>query len=260
VESRLTDLSRQLLAFAAQHRIVLGTHVQALLAVTTAEAHDRLAALCAAGCMTSSQPFNGPACYRISRRGLDAVGSDLSTPRPISLGLYRHDVGVGWAWIAAHKGVWGQLREVISERTMRSRDATAGTDGELTRESPFGVRLGGYGATGAERRHYPDLMLVTADGHRLAIELELSAKGRARRETILAGYAADCRIDSVLYLVDRSEVGRAVSGSASRVGIADLVHVQKVKWGADGPAVGGRSAQATRRPLTPRTARPAVER
>jgi hypothetical protein len=129
---------------------------------------------------------------------------------------------------------------------MRSRDGAADAAGELTRQTRYGVRLGGFGAAGNERRHYPDLTVVTANGQRLAVELELSAKGRARRETILAGYAADVRFDAVLYLVDRSEVGRAVSASASRIGIRELVHVQKIQWGEDVPRVGGRTAEATR--------------
>jgi hypothetical protein len=257
VDPHLTGPDRQLLAFAAEHRIVLATQVQAIFRLLPEEAEKRLSALFAAGCLTSAQPFNGPPCYRIAGAGLDVLGSDLSTPRPIRLGLYRHDIGVGWAWIAAHKGVWGDPSEVISERTMRSRDAIADAAGEPTRESRLGVRLGGFGAAGAERRHYPDLIVVTAEGHRLAVELELSAKGRARRETILAGYAADARIDAVLYLVDRPEVGRAVSASASRIGISDLVHVQRIQWGEDLPPISGRSAEAAgQRTRTPSTGRP----
>ncbi len=93
----------------------------------------------------------------------------------------------------------------------------------------MGVRLGGTGPGGRERLHYPDLLLVTPDGRRIAVELELSAKGTARREKILAGYGADARIDAVLYLVDRPVLATAIRSSARRLGISHHVHVQWVR-------------------------------
>jgi hypothetical protein len=82
------------------------------------------------------------------------------------------------------------------------------------------------------------MVLVTETGHRVAFELELTTKAPERRERILAGYAADPRIDAVIYLVDRATVGRAIERSAARVGISDLVRVQKVTIGAAAPPVG----------------------
>jgi hypothetical protein len=262
VDAHLTDRDRALLAFAADHRIVLATQVEALLGASASVAYDRLHTLTAARLLSSARPLNGPACYRITRGGLTAIGSDLPTPRAPDLALYRHDVGVGWLWLAARKGVWGEPGEVISERRMRSEDGRADTAGDPTRDARFGVRLGGVGAGGKERRHYPDLLLVTADGHRIAVELELSTKGRARRETILAGYAADPTIDAVLYLVDRPTVARALSASAARVGVSDLVHIHRVRWGADAPPAGARTAERTRgrTNAAARSAHTAVER
>jgi hypothetical protein len=143
------------------------------------------------------------------------------------------------------------MHEVVSERTMRSRD------GKSPGSERFGVRLGGLGAGGRERFHYPDLLLVDPNGHRIAVELELSGKGRRRLEGILAGYAADPRISAVLYLVDRPSVGRSIEASARALGIADLVHVQRARWGRDAPATGAaRAPVRTRRPVRAR----AVER
>jgi hypothetical protein len=103
----------------------------------------------------------------------------------------------------------------------------------------------GQARRGRERTGYPDLLLIDRDGHRIAVELELSAKDRPRREKILAGYAADARIDAILYLVDRPAIGAAISASARRYGMSDLVHVQAVRWGKDAPPVMGDRA-ATR--------------
>ena len=79
---------------------------------------------------------------------------------------------------------------------------------------PLGVRLGGVGPWGGERRHYPDLLLVTSSGERVAVELELTAKPRRRREEILGGYAIEARVDAVLYLVESKRLGRAITDSS----------------------------------------------
>ena len=228
---RLTDRDRLLLSFAARHRIVVGAQLQVLLSLTRSAAAARLRALRRAGYLGSQRPFDRqPPCYWITRRGLGAIESRLPTPRP-ELGSYRHDLGAAWLWLAARHGAFGPVRQIVSEREMRSGDGTSGRSA-----NPFGVRLGGVGPGGRERLHYPDLLLVGSGGRRIAVELELTSKGRTRRERILAGYAADGRIDSVLYLVDRPATGRAIEASAARLGISGRIHVWRARW--DDPARG----------------------
>jgi hypothetical protein len=234
---RLTDRDRRLLSFAARHRIFVGAQLQVLLGVTASAAATRLRALRRAGYLGSQRPFDRqPSCYWITRRGLGAIESRLPTPRP-ELGSYRHDVGAAWLWLAARQGAFGPVRQVVSEREMRSGDGTNGR-----RANPFGVRLGGVGPGGGQRLHYPDLLLVGSGGRRLALELELTSKGRTRRERILAGYAADGRIDAVLYVVDRPATARAIQDSAARLGISERVHVRAAHW--DDPARGQIQAAA----------------
>ena len=142
-------------------------------------------------------------------------------------------------------GAFGPIREVISERVLRSHDPSGDREDE-----PFGVRLGGVGPRGRERLHYPDLLLITPDGRRIAVELELTSKGRTRREKILAGYAADPRIDAVLYLVEKRSLRRALEASAARIGGADRVHVRYFRWGDRGRA-GASGPDAQRGQPTP---------
>jgi hypothetical protein len=92
------------------------------------------------------------------------------------------------------------------------------------------VRIPGAGARGGERLHYPDLLLRTARGHRVAVELELSDKGRKGLDKVIGAYAGDRRIDAVLYLVDDERIFRNVQASARRFGLQDLVHVQRVRF------------------------------
>lgn len=221
----------------AEHRLVLAAHLQTLLGVSVSAVQARLRPLRAGGLIDSRRIFHGhPAAHQITTHGLRAIGSRLPAPR-IDLRCYEHDVGLAWLWLAACRGAFGALGNLISERQMRSHDG-----GRECRGDPLGVRLGGVGPHGRPRLHYPDLMLVTEEGHRVAVELELSGKGQIRRERILAGYGADARVDAVLYLVKDPAVARSIQASARRLGISHRVHVQWAR-STHGSFVGGRARE-----------------
>jgi hypothetical protein len=229
---RITDRDRELLAFVAEHRLVLIGHVASLLGVSAAAAYARLAALCKQGSLKHDRVFeHGPGHYRITRPGLAVIDSGLPPPR-VDLRAYQHDVGVAWLWLAARSGAFGPLQGVISERHMRSHDGARDRLNPNRGGDPLGVRLGGFGPGGRERLHYPDLLLVDPHGNRVAVELELTGKSLRRREQILGGYAASRQVAAVVYLVIDPAVGRRVQASAERLGIADMVHVRPAQWGA----------------------------
>jgi hypothetical protein len=214
---------RRILEFAAEHRLILAAHVAALTGISDDAAARRLRTLTRRRYLRYRRELRGPGCYLIDRPGLAAIGSDLPRPRDLDLATYRHDVGLAWLWLAAHAGAFGELDEVISERRMRSHDGRRQPWSE-----PLGVRLGGVGPWGGERRHYPDLLLIMGSSQRLAVELELTAKPRRRREEILGGYAVEARVDAVLYLVESKRLGRAIADSAKAVGIAQMVNVRQL--------------------------------
>jgi hypothetical protein len=230
-QARLGERDHTLLAFAAQQRLVLAAHVQALLGVTAGAASARLRTLVQAGYLRYERKLAGPGCYLIERAGLRATGSLLPRPREVDLATYRHDVGMAWLWLAARRGAFGSLQAVVSERQMRSQDGRAESP-----EDRLGVRLPGPGPRGGERRHYPDLLLECSTGHRVAVELELTPKSRRRREEILGGYGINGRIDGVLYLVESRTMARTIERAAAACGISQMVHVQMV--GLSGPARG----------------------
>lgn len=213
---------------AAEQRLILSAHAQVLLGVSASAASSRMRALARAGYLVQRRIFAGqPINYQITHRGLAAIDSPLPTPQ-LDLRAHAHDIGLAWVWLAARAGTFGPLKAVVSERTMRSLDGR-GDHQTAPASGPLGVRLGGRGPRGQERLHYPDLLLITPDGRRIAVELELTAKGAARRERILAGYGADARVDAVLYLVDRPALATAIRSSARRLGISHHVHVQWVR-------------------------------
>jgi|GEM_PF-1811903 len=217
---------RELLSFVADHRLVLERQLRALVGDDGERLAARLRTLVGRGYLSRGCVF-GQFHYQIRRPGLVVLGSDLPVPR-LTLAGYRHDVGVAWLWLAARRGTFGPLREILSERRLRSHD------GVLERPAvPLGLRLGGRDGRVRERLHYPDLLLIDPCDRRLAVELELTGKGRERRELILAGYAADERIDAVLYVVEDDPRGRAirrlVDGSARQMGLTDRVAVQMIR-------------------------------
>jgi hypothetical protein len=238
---RVGPRDERLLAFAAEHRLVLAAQVGVLLDVSAPTAAARLRALVRAGYLRRERPLAGPGCYLIERRGLAAIGSQLPRPRDLDLATYRHDVGLGWLWLAARRGAFGSVRAIVSERQMRSHDGRLRPPDPRSRdqrapapEDRLGVRLPGPGPRGGERRHYPDLLLDLSSGHRVAVELELTPKSPRRLREILGGYAIDSRVDAVLYLVERPSIGRAVERAAASLGTGPMVHVQTVALASPG--------------------------
>jgi hypothetical protein len=213
----------ELLEFLARQRLAVDPQVVVVLDTPETAARSHLERLEAEGLVCTTAVFEGhPAAHRITTKGLAAIGSELRAPR-LDLATYRHDVGLTWLWLAARDGTFGALSSLVSEREMRSHDARPERAGE-----PFGVGLGGVGPGGREQLHYPDLLLRTAAGNCVAIELELTHKSRHRLERIMLAYAGDRRIDAVLYLVPARERALAtrIQQAARRAGIDRIAHVQ----------------------------------
>src|SRR5205807_2607122 len=153
----------------------------------------RLRALSQAGLISERRVLHRqPAAYLITERGLRTIASPLQA-HGLNLQGYVHDLGAAWLWLAARDGAFGAVREVLSERQLRSRDGLPRPDGAAMPREHSGIRQFAFGPRGGERLHYPDLVLQTTSGWRVAIELELSVKSSARLEGILAAYGADPR-------------------------------------------------------------------
>lgn len=243
----ITERELLLLAFLSVHRLAIAAQAQSLLGVSPAAARPLLRRLRAGGLIRQLAVFHRePACLQITRRGLDAIESPLPVPR-LDLRGYRHDVGAAWLWLAARRGCFGPAQEVFSERLVRSRDRP----GHRSR-TPLAVRLDGAGPGGGERLHYPDLVLACGDGRRIALELELTGKGRVRRERILTAYGADPGIAGVLYLVEDRRLGASLGAAARRLGLEALVHVQAIEMPSAGPS--SLAPRARERLLVPRAA------
>ena len=217
-----------LLAFAAEHRLVLAAQVAVLLGSrrnprpSAAAAHWRSGGFRAARALFHRQP----GCHLITRRGLAAIEHRLppAATGPAPLPPRRR------AWLAVAGGAGGRVREL--RRLISPSARCARTTLPLTARPR---RCGGVGSAASGQRagaapHYPDLLLDLADGHRVAVELELTARGGRPRED--PGRLRDRPARSTrcsTWSSRRRWAGRS-SAAAARIGIS-----------AHGPRAAGRA-------------------
>jgi hypothetical protein len=249
-DGSVTEREASVLGPLAEHRFLIVPQVAVLLGVAERTALNRLKALERDRLTAFHTVFQGlPWAASIQSHGLRALGSPLKAPPKLNYNEYRHDVGVGWLWLAARAGSFGELRGIATDRRMQADDLSAGAAGHAPR---WGVGLGLLGSHGRPQRHYPDLMLDTVGGHRLAVELELTAKSSGRMMRIMTAYASDADVDHVLYLAANRGIAARVLESARRAGIAERVHVQLLaRDGIAGAEIGqmrtlGRARATTR--------------
>ncbi len=259
----LSDRDLELLDALAEQRVAVMAQVAYWLGVSDRTAGRRVARLREAGLVESRRLFDrGSAMVRITGPGLKLIGSPLGRPGQ-KLDEYRHDVGVGWVWTAAREGAFGNMAVIHSERAMRSHDARLERMGSGERRGELdaelrGVGVGAWRPDGRPERHYPDLLLESPGGHRIAVELELTHKGRRRLDHIMSAYASDVRIDAVIYLVPEPRLAEQIRAAAARAGISQSVHVRGIAGGRIG-GVEPPGARARQRLTASRETRPTRE-
>ncbi|MBV8991426.1 MAG: hypothetical protein JO286_06205 [Solirubrobacterales bacterium] len=244
----MRDPDREVLAFAVAHHLILADHVASLLGSDADATRERLARLHFAGLIRRTRMLaTHPGGYQITSAGLAAIASDLPPPR-FDPRRYRHDIGAGWLWLAATTGGnFGPVEQVLSERQMQAHDTkrnAAELEAEPSDRRPdptepigpcLGVHRGGTEVRPSTGLHYPDLLLITPAG-RVPIELELSARGAERLGAIMSGYAAHPNIRGVLYMTDDHRVARLIDTLSTRLGISELIHLQRIRFQALEPA------------------------
>jgi hypothetical protein len=240
----LSDADRQVLAFVAGQSWVPLNQVQFLLRLDdVAEAAGRVSALVAGGLLCEGPRFRDRLrAYQITRRGPDAIGSELPPPR-IDLRRYWRDLFAGWLWLGARDEAFGPIDRVYSRREMQAFDHrwAAREPIEVAGFSPevrarvldaafgvrvFGVRVGGGEAGLPERRHYPDLVIVLTQG-RIAFELELEPTPPDRLREILAAYRAKESVWVVAFWLEDMSL-RGPVAAAERVGMSERVRYRRI--------------------------------
>lgn len=158
------------------------------------KAYHRLRGLVGVGLLDRRRILHcEPGAYWAPRAGLSAA--DLGLPvAGIDIRSYHHDRLATDVMIDLEQEFGPG--PILTERELRSRDTTA--------ESPrYSARLASDGS-GRRGLHFPDLAVDGSDGRALAVEVELTAKGRRRLEAIVAGYVRARHIAEVRYYVSSS--------------------------------------------------------
>jgi hypothetical protein len=212
------DRDRGVLSFVAAHEVALCHQAAVFLNEPLGTAEGRLEELRRAGLLTRERVDNeGHGCVRITRAGLEAIGSRALPPRFDA--AYVHSIGAVWLWLIARRGTFGPLEGVWSAREMRSVDEVDGPG------APFGFPLGEFGHS--PKMHYPDLMLGSRS-ERMPIEFLLTAPMLEQTRAVMRACAADHRIGALFYFAADPRLGRLVQSVAASLELTPMVHVRSL--------------------------------
>ena len=173
------------------HGFVTVTQASAWMGTNYQAAQRRMRKLVDAGYLARKRLLHGDKrVHWVTRQALSASGDQLAPPQTIGLGSYRHDlvlVDVAQAVVDQTGG------DFVPERRLRQ-------------EAGFK----GVGVSG----HLPDGLLRRPGQMPVAVELEMSPKGRQRLKRIISGYAANMGLEQVWYFVIGQDVRHVVEQAA----------------------------------------------
>jgi hypothetical protein len=218
-EFRVTSRDLAIVSWVGRQRFAEARQVARRFVMDERNAYRRLRGLVVLGLLDHRRVFhNEPGAYWVTRQGLDAIGLRLP-PAGIDIRTYEHDRLAAAVAIDLEDEFGAEV--VVTERELRSRDAGA--------EAPrYAVVRGGQMQLGRRGLHFPDLAIEGADGRPLAVEVELTAKGRGRLDSIVAGYVRARHIAGVRYYAApaaKAGLERAVA----RAGAGELFDVHDTK-------------------------------
>lgn len=209
---QVTDRDVRMLTWIGRHRAVMARHVEQRFDVIRRTVYQRLAVLREHGLVDYQRgPVGAAGVYLITSEGQELVGVEGIRAPQMSVARWLHDLGL--VDLTLHFEARGI--PVVTEREMHMAEAS-GANGHYTiRRMRSGCRSNG------SRPHYPDLWLEPADGRRVAVELELTAKSTTRLRELLGGYRPAGHVTAVAYYVWGGRVRRRIERVALEVGLRD---------------------------------------
>jgi hypothetical protein len=228
---RLTPRDKEIVRWIGRLRMAGAAHVAERFGLGRAVTYARLRGLVRLGLLEHGRIFHGaPGVYLATRVGLASADLELP-PARVDLRTYAHDVEVGWLVVGLERE-FGPDR-VRTEREMRTFDTAPGRPPGV--RPSFAVSLSGargqlqFTPAGYPRLHFPDCAVISAEGEGdrlLAVELERTAKGRARLRRILAGYVAARHIGGVRYYALGERVRELVESEVAAQRADQLIEVR----------------------------------
>jgi hypothetical protein len=196
-----------------------------------AVSYSRLSGLVKLGLLEHARIFHAaPGVYLATRPGLVSVNLALP-PSRVDLRTYEHDLELSTRMIELERKFDAAL--IATEREMRAADTPIG---RAPAERPrFAVPLAGVRGqmqltpVGHPRLHFPDSAVFVRghDEELLAVELEKTAKGRARVRRILSGYIASRHIQGVRYYATTERVRDLLETEVSALNAHALIEVRE---------------------------------
>lgn len=215
---RVTGRDLEIVRWIGRLRFAEAEQVALRFTMDRRNAYRRLRGLVAMGLLEHRRVFHAqPGVYAATRFGLGSAELRLPCAR-LDIRTYQHD-RIAAGLLIALEEEFGTAA-VVTERELRSHE---GGNPERLR---YAVRRGGE----RTRRglHFPDLVVHRDRGLSLAVEVELSAKGRTRLDSIVAAYVRARHIAAVRYYAAPLAV-RGVERAVARAHARQLFDIQALE-------------------------------
>jgi hypothetical protein len=223
----MDDRERDLLRFAAAHRLVSGDQV-AVLAVgeDQNDSAARARRLVEQGLLSRVRLApTGPDYLLISDAGLAAIESPL--PVPVwEMRRMREALAAGWVWVRAQDGRFTGLTGVVSHREMVFHDSQlTGENGTRGPARPRGIWIPGRRPADGSGLHHPAVLLEFVDGW-AAVEFALGGASPHGLAALLTAYGIDDRYGRIVFLVEQERVAAQIEAAVISAGVASVATVQ----------------------------------
>jgi hypothetical protein len=229
---RVTARDKQIVRWIGRLRIVTAAQVGERFGVGRAVTYARLGGMVRLGLLDHARVFYGqPGVYLATRPGL-SIGDLELPPARIDVRTYAHELELSSVVVELERE-FGPAR-VKTEREMRAAETPLGS--RPSNRQRFAVPLSGARGqlqltpAGHPRLHFPDCAVFGASGEAadgvLAVELERTAKGRARLRRIVAAYVGARHIASVRYYAVDERVRRLVEREVAAQRAHTLIDVR----------------------------------
>lgn len=217
----LTERDIKIIEWIDSHGYVTAQQVFTQFHLNPKRGYRRLHLLVESGYILYKRIFFGkPGVYQAAGKGLALVAEDperpqcLATVRPATMEHNLLLVDLAQALVRKTGGRWKTDRQVRRER--------------------------GFEISTSTRPHIPDGVLTLPDGSKVAVELELTAKGLRRLEKILKGYARMTEYGEVWYFALTPALARRIRDLAQKMPFVKVFLLEEVLKNAGETELGAR--------------------
>ncbi len=201
---QLSGRDLELLRWINGHGIVESRQVAKWMGVELCSGYARLRRLVRADYLLYEKIFHQkPGIYRVTPQGRRASDDSLPALRKVKIGQYNHDlliVDLDLHLIGSHSGCF------IPERRIRQAHGRQNV---------------------GQRGHVSDGVWQTKECQ-IAIEVELSSKGRVRRDNIIRWYLRNFTYKKLWYFYGSDRIKRELSRVSERMNFVSLVDLKGV--------------------------------